>query len=98
MKTPRKKYSKEFRAEAVKMVLDGGMSKAEVGRRLGVHQTQIGNWVQAFKVDGPAAFPGKGKLKPQDEELRRLERENRELKLENEFLKKTASYFASQKK
>lgn len=98
MKTPRKKYTKEFREEAVKMVLSGGMSKAEVGRRLGVHQTQIGIWVQAVKADGPEAFPGKGKLKPQDEVLRRLEKENRDLKQENDFLKKTAAYFASQKK
>ena len=98
MKTPRKKYTKEFREEAVKMVLSGGMSKAEVGRRLGVHQTQIGNWVQAVKADGLEAFPGKGNLKPQDEALRRLEKEVRDLKQENEFLKKTAAYFASQKK
>jgi len=98
MNTPRRKYSKEFREEAVKMVVEGGLSKAEVGRRLGVHQTQIGNWVQAFRADGAAAFPGNGKLKPQDAEVRRLEKENRELRQENEFLKKTASFFASQKK
>ena len=74
------------------------MSKAEVGRRLGVHQTQIGNRVQAVKADGPEAFPGKDNLKPQDEALRRLEKEVRDLKQENEFLKKTSAYFASQKK
>jgi len=84
--------------EAVKMVLDDGLSKAEVGRRLGVSQSIVGNWVRAFQADGVVAFPGQGKMKPLDEENRRLQREIRLLKQENEFLKKTASYFASQKK
>lgn len=98
MSKPRKKFDKEFKQEAVKMVLEGGMSKAEVGRRLGVDSNLIGNWVRAFEADGAVAFPGKGKLKPDDEERRRLEKENRDLKEENAFLKKTAFYFASQKK
>lgn len=48
MSNPRKKFSKEFKQEAVKMVLEGGMTRAEVGRRLVVHQTMIGKWVQEF--------------------------------------------------
>ncbi len=54
--------------EAVKMVHDDGLSKAEVGRRLGVSQSIVGNWVQAFQADGIVAFPGQGKMKPLDEE------------------------------
>lgn len=80
------------------MVIQDGLGKTEVARRLGVHESLIRNWVKAFEADGENTFPGHGKLKPQDEELKRLERENRLLKQENEFLKKTASYFASQKK
>lgn len=98
MTTPRRKFDKEFKLEAVRMVIDGGLSKAEVGRRLGVNQGVIGNWVKTFHADGVLSFPGNGKLKADDEERRRLEREIRDLREENEFLKKTASYFASQKK
>ena len=98
MSTPRRKFTKDFKLEAVKMVTEGGLSKAEVSRRLGVDQSSVGNWVKAFRTDGVVAFPGKGRLKPEDEERRRLERENRELRQEIEFLKKSAAYFASLKK
>jgi transposase len=98
MRTPRKKFTKEFKLEAVKMVLDGAMSKAEVGRRLGINQNLIGHWIKATEADGKSAFPGKGKLKQEDEELRKLRLEIRDLRMENEFLKKSAAYFASLKK
>jgi transposase-like protein len=58
----------------------------------------IGRWVTEFAADGVVSFPGNGKLKPDDLERRLLEKEIRDLKEENAFLKKTASYFASQKK
>ena len=74
------------------------MSKAEAGQRLGVNQNLISNWIKASQADGPSAFPGKGKLKPEDEELRKLKQENKELQMENEFLKKSAVFFASIKK
>lgn len=98
MSTPRRKFDKDFKQEAVKMVLEGGLARSEVGRRLGVNPTLIGNWVRAFQADGLVAFPGKGRLKPEDEERRRLERENRDLREQVAFLKKTAAFFASQKK
>ena len=98
MNTPRRKFTKDFKLEAVKMVVEGGLSKSEVGRRLDVTPTLIGNWVQAFQADGTVAFPGNGKLKPEDEKVRRLERENRDLREQNEFLKKTSAFFASLKK
>ena len=98
MSKTRRKFDKEFKLEAVKMVLEGGMSKAEVGRRLGINDNLVGRWVQEFKADDKASFPGNGKLKPDDQERRLLEKEIRELKEEVAFLKKTASYFASQKK
>jgi transposase-like protein len=53
------------------MVREGGMSKAEVGRRLGINDNLIGRWVKEFVADGVVAFPGNGKLKPDDEERRR---------------------------
>lgn len=98
MSTPRKKFTKEFKLEAVKMASQGGMSKAEVGRRLGVNQNLIGYWAKTLAADGEAAFPGKGRLKPADEELRRLRQQVKDLEEERDFLKKSAAYFASLKK
>jgi transposase len=98
MAKTRKKFDKEFKAEAVRMVIEGGMSKAEVGRRLGVNQTLVGTWVKAVEADGNDAFPGKGKLKPMEEEIRRLQQEVKELQMERDFLKKSAAYFASLRK
>jgi transposase len=98
MSKPRRKFDKDFKLEAIRMVQEGGMSKAEAGRRLGINDNLIGRWVSEFAADGVVSFPGKGKLKPDDQERRLLEKEIRDLKEENAFLKKTASYFASQKK
>ena len=64
MGSPRRKFDKEFKMEAVKMVVEDGMTKSEVGRRLGVCAATLGNWVKAFQADGVVAFPGKGRLKP----------------------------------
>lgn len=98
MSTSRKKFTKEFKLEAVKMASQGGMSKAEVGRRLGVSQNLIGYWAKTLLADGEVAFPGKGKLKPADDELRRLRQQVKDLEQERDFLKKSAAYFASLKK
>ena len=94
----RRKFDKDFKSQAVKMVLEDGLTRAEVARRLGVGAPQIFNWVRAHLIDGPEAFPGNGNLRPVEEELRRLRQENKELRLEAEFLKKSAAYFASLKK
>lgn len=89
----RRSFDKEFKQEAVNLVLNQGVSKTEVARRLGVNPNTIGNWVKAFQESGEGAFPGNGKLTPEAEEIRRLKEENRKLKLERDFLKKTAQYF-----
>ena len=94
----RNRYDREFKLEAIKMVLEQGLSKVEVGNRLGIHATSIGNWIKAYQADEEEAFPGNGKLKPRDEELRCLRRENEILRMERDFLKKTAAYFAKEQK
>jgi len=98
MSTSKRKFTKDFKLEAVNMVVDGGLPKSEVARRLDISPATIGNWVKCFQEDGAVAFPGNGKLKPEDEKVRRLERENRDLREQNEFLKKTSAFFASLKK
>lgn len=88
MSRVRRKFDKEFKLQAVKMVLNDGLSKAEAGRKLGVSQSAITKWVEEFRADGVVAFPGNGKLKPHEEELRKLRQENKELRMETDFLKK----------
>lgn len=90
----RRKYSPEYKDEAVKMVVENpGRSVAAVARDLGIHEGTLGNWVSLYR-----------KKHPVDEEpltiserarLRELERENRELRMTKEFLEKTAAFFAS---
>ena len=92
----RRSFDKEFKIRAVKIVTEQGLTREEVGQSLGVHGATIGNWVKKYREDGNVAFPGNGRLKPQDEELRQLREEVRRLKMKRDFLKKTALFFAKE--
>ena len=59
-----------------------------------MHKSTIYIWLKKYSEDGENAFPGSGHMRPDLEYVRRLERENRQLRNENEFLKKAAAYFA----
>ena len=87
------KYDAAFKRESVEM-MEAGMSAVEVSEKLGVHVKTLYRWRDEHRRDGQHAFPGKGKLTPIDAEVRRLERENRDLREENEILKKAAAIFA----
>jgi transposase len=88
------KYPDEFRAEAVQMALATDGSRASVARRLGVNETTLRNWIQDhLAAEARAADPLS--VSPSEfEELRRLRRENKELKLEKEILREAAAHFA----
>jgi transposase len=90
----RRKFSREFKREAVNLVTERGVSIAQAARDLDLHQTVLGRWVRDFEQNAQGAFPGHGKLTAQDEEIRRLRRENAKLKAERDILKKAAAYFA----
>ena len=96
-KQARRSFSREFKLEAVRQVLEEGLPLAQVARDLGIGAGLLGRWKQQFLEEREEAFPGKGQLKVADEEFRRLERENRRLRLELEFVKKTATYFAKER-
>lgn len=98
MTTKRKKYDPEFKIKAVKMVLEDGLTKAEVSRKLDINQSLISNWVKAYLADSNESFPGNGNLKPADEEMRKLRKKVKDQEDEIKFLKKSAAYFASLKK
>lgn len=94
----RKSYTKEFKLEAVKLILEQGRSQAEAARNLGVSQAVLGRWVRQFQENGNGSFPGRGNLVPLDEENRRLQRELKRVTMERDILKKAIGYFTEQSK
>ena len=76
----RRKFSREFKLEAVKLIRNRGVSYAQASQDLGVHPTQLRNWVKAFADDPQDAFPGQGQMKPEQAEIARLKREVTKLK------------------
>ena len=92
---PQGRYTKEFRVEAVKLVTEENISLPEAARRLSLAPSTLGNWVKAYKA-GKLGDIGKER-KPLTEieiELARVKKENAELKMERDILKKAAAYFA----
>lgn len=90
----KRKFSREFKIEAVRMVTDHGVSVAQASRDLDVHTTVLRKWVKAFSTDPKESFPGKGLMKPEQLEIDRLRKEVAKLKAERDILKKAAAYFA----
>jgi transposase len=70
----RQKFTREYKLEAVRLSAEGTKSVATVAAELGIDAHQLYRWRRAFEVDGAAAFPGKGKLNSQDEEVHQLRR------------------------
>ena len=92
----RRSFTKEFKLEAVKLIKERGVSVSQASQDLGVHQTQLRNWVKDFVSDPQQAFPGQGQMKPEQAEIERLRREVIKLKAERDILKKAAAYFAKE--
>jgi transposase len=90
----RRKFSREFKLEAVKLVVERGVSVALASRDLDVHENVLRKWVREQAADPQQAFPGKGQLKPEQIEIDRLRKEVARLKAERDILKKAAAYFA----
>jgi len=90
----RKTYDKEFKISAVKLVLDSGRTIAQIAADLGISDNTLFNWKKKYLEDAKNAFLGKGRLKPEDEELRRKDREIATLKMERDILKKAIAFFA----
>ena len=90
------KFTPEFREEIAKLVVDGQRSISEVAREYGLSDTTVGNWVRKYRADHAGDEPP---LQLSERaRLRELERENRELAMENAFLKKAAAYFAREQR
>ncbi len=78
----RRKFTREFKLEAVRLIKERGVSVAQASRDLGVHGTVLRNWVKDFADDPQQAFPGHGQMKPEQAEIVRLKREVIKLKTE----------------
>ena len=97
MSKPRRKYTREFKLAAVKLITEQGRSVAEAARSLGVSEKQLRHWKAVLAEQGQQqAFPGNGNLPPADEELRRLREENQRLRMERDILKKATAFFAKE--
>ena len=92
----RRKFTREFKLEAVRLIKDRGVSYAQAEQDLDVHQSQLRSWVKKFADDPQHAFPGQGQMKPEQLEITRLKREVIKLKAERDILKKAAAYFAKE--
>ncbi len=96
--TRRKKYSKEFKLDAVSLVTEQGYSRSEAARNLDIRPDLIGRWVREHQEDDGQAFRGNGKLTPEQEELRKLKAKVKRLEMERDILKKATAFFAEETK
>ena len=92
----RVKYTKEFKQDAVNLVIEQGYSSNEAGRRLGVNQSNISRWVREYRGDQEDVAEGGVSRKELEGEVRRLKKENQRLQMEREILKKAAAFFAKE--
>lgn len=93
----RRRYDPEFKAEAVKLVLNG-RSISEVASDLGIHPGMLSRWKREYLEHKEHAFPGHGNLKPEDERIRQLEHQLRDVTEERDILKKALAIFSKQPK
>ncbi len=95
----KKQYTKEYKLDAVSLVLDQGYSVAEAARSLEINANMLRRWIKEHQADDNGqAFRGNGKLTPEQEEVRRLKLENKQLKLEKQILKEAMVFFAKETK
>jgi len=95
MKT-RKKYSKEFKLDAISLVVEQNYSVADAAKSLGINPGNLGRWIKEQGSEGEQAFRGNGNLTPEQQEIRQLREENKRLKMEKEILKKATVFFAKE--
>jgi transposase len=90
----RRKFSDQYKEEAVKMVIESSRPIAAVARDLGINEGTLGNWMNLYRKANAGSEPALSVS--ERARLRELEKENRELRMEREFLKKAAAFFASE--
>jgi transposase len=90
-----RKFTKEFKEEAVRLVEETDRSAAQVASELGIGNNTLRNWVKQARID--AGLEKQGELTTEEkQELKRLRKENKQLRMEKEILKKAAAFFAKE--
>lgn len=92
--TKRRTYTREFKLDAVRLLRTSGKSQAQVARDLGIPASCLWHWKNKYSDEGAEAFPGRGRLKPEDEEVRQLRRELEIARQERDILKKAVAIFS----
>ena len=92
----RKRFSRQFKIDAVRLVTEQGYRVTEVARNLGIHPNMLSRWKRQLEAESEDAFPGKGQMAPEKEELHRLRKRVKQLEMEREILKKAAAFFAKE--
>ena len=92
----RRQFTKEFKTEAVRLVVEEGRRISEVARGLGINENLLHRWKNKSDEGKAEPFPGKGRLSPEDDELRQLRRENKRLRMERDILKKAVAIFSEE--
>jgi transposase len=91
----RRGFTKEFKIEAVKLVTEQGYKISEASRNLGISTSVLRRWRDQIQDDGEQAFPGKGHMTAEKEELFRLRKQVKQLQIERDILKKATTFFAN---
>jgi transposase-like protein len=86
----KKRFDRDYKISAVKMITEGGHKASEVARSLGIHPNQLYSWKKKYSNNGEKAFPGKGHLT----EISALRKELREVQMERDILKKAVGIFS----
>ena len=94
----RKKYSKEFKLDAVSLVIDQNYTRVEASKNLGINANMLGRWVKEADTDDGHAFRGNGRLTPEQEAIRTLKSQVKRLQMERDILKKATVFFAAETK
>jgi transposase len=92
----RRKYTKEFKIEAMQLVESRGGNASEVARNLGIKPDMLNRWIREYKADQQYAFPGLGKMKEPEEELRQLRKRLADAEEERDILKKALAIFSKE--
>lgn len=90
----RKRYSEEFKREAIRLSRQPGMNQSQVAKDLGIHRSLLTNWIRLAATEGSDAFRGNGNRTELEAEIVALRRQNRILTEERDILKKAATWFA----
>jgi transposase len=93
-KKRRRRYDREFKEGAVRLIIEGGQTLAGTAKDLGITENMLGRWKKEYLEDREQAFPGKGHMKPEDAEFHQLRRRVAELEEEREILKKALAIFS----